>query len=164
MQQNNRLDKLDILQISIDELRSRYLMISTIHDQLRARVLALSVVVTGFITYSYATFNNHLPTDISSRFLLLIIVLLLLRVVYCFVRLISSTDWEMPMDSVLIPQAYSIHHNKLNYLKYVQDEYLLVTTSNMTVLRKNGKLFNQALYLLIVSVIILVVVKEAMHL
>lgn len=152
--------KIALLRISIDELKSRYAILNSIHDQLRVRVLAMLTVVTGFSAYVYANFKDTLPEDLNSISLSVIGLGALVYTIFILARLLRSTEWTLPMDIPVIKNAYLIHGTELAYLQYVQDEYISAVDDNRNTTTMRAKLFDRAIISLVISVIIVVILKE----
>lgn len=149
---------IEILEISIRELSSKYAVINSLHDQLRAKVLALLAVIIAGATYMYSDLKI-MPAEQYGKILFILATVTLLAVFAMLLKCISSVDWHSPVEWKEIQRAENIYDSKLDYLKYIRDDYITAVRGNAAIVAAVANRFNQAIYLLSISAIILIVIK-----
>jgi hypothetical protein len=152
-------DEEDILKLSLSELRSRYNMVTSIHDKLRNRVLSLLTIGVAFSGFTYASINQLKDLDFADWTLVILSSAPLIVMFILIVIIMLSSKWRAPMDLRLIPQARNIHQTKARYLSYIESEYIGALAFNQNIVARNGKLFNASIFLLVFSVIIIMVIR-----
>lgn len=152
-------EKVEVLEIAIRELTNKYNFYNTIHEQLRVRVLALIAAAVAGATYIYSDLGTLIPTQ-RYGFVIFIIATVLLGVVFfMLLQLIQTIMWESPVEVKETERCLDSYDSKLQWLQFVKDDYITAIRGNSAIVAKRAKMFNNSVYLLIISAIILLVIK-----
>jgi hypothetical protein len=148
-----------ILQTSVDELRRKYDELNSTYDQLRIKALAFITGEIAVVTFLFATGINipHIIYGIvfflfGSGCIAISFILLLLS--------LRSVSWSLPIHpKVLEEHDYGTFPTKVDFLEYICKCYSTSLEKNHPKVEERAKMFDKALMLLFVGVIILLVIK-----
>lgn len=155
-------DDIEILKISLTELRRFYDHLSNIYDQLRVKTLGLMVGEVAIVSFIFANGTNlSVPEDADRQFFFWLAITLLSIAFALFVKIISTMDWTIPHN---LENSKEIYNNKnygseLKFVEYLHDDFIDSIQACRPKVEKKTKMFNQAVYILLAGVIILMVIK-----
>lgn len=160
-------EKVKVLRIALDELRRVHEHVSNAYDGLRTRVLAMLAGQVAIVTFLFSGTDSSrigIPPDTAGRIFLTIGIVALISSFALFVYLTaSSKGWPVPGDINEIEEIDNGNDCRYDtvekFLLFLRKDYLQSTRECINILEKKAIRFNIALYLLLVSVIILLAIK-----
>lgn len=152
-------EETEILKLSIKELTKKYNLVNNRYDQLRVKVLAILTIAVAGVTFIYSDLTKIVPTQKYGIFLFILGSILIAGALGVLLWLTSSVEWHSPVEVREIERAEKVYQNKLAYLRYIRDDYLVGFRGNAEILHKRSMWFNHVIYILVVGVIMVMAIK-----
>lgn len=150
--------KLEILETSIEELRSRYNEVCLSNDQIRVKVLAFITGELALVTFLFATGINVPSVIYGIIFFIVGIICCITSFVYLTLTL-RGKKWKMPVDRDTLVDGHNKFKTRVQYLENVRDSYVSCIEEAIPVVSERSRIFDKSLMLILVGVIILLVIK-----
>lgn len=153
-------DKEETIQIVIDDLRRLFDHISNNYGSLKNRVLGLiagEVAITSFL-FSGKGFNVTKFTP-AEKIFFSIGVLLLAVAFGQLLWIISTADWQIPLDLKESRKLYKKFSSKLEYLEDIKEDYESCIEFCLGKMSTRAKVYNRTLFILSTGIIIMLVMK-----
>lgn len=155
-------EKLEIIRVSLTELRRFYDHVSNIYDQLRVKTLGLMAGEVAIVSFIFANGTNlTIPEDADRQFFFWTALVFLAGAFAIFIKIISTMEWIIPHDLETSKEIYANqnHNSELAFIEYLHDDYISSINTCKPKIEDKNRIFNKAIYLLAAGVIILMVIK-----
>jgi len=153
-------DKIETIQIVIDDLRRLFDHISNNYSSLKNRVLGLiagEVAVISFI-FSGKGFNLKMFTSAEKIFFFAGVALLAVAFGQ-LLWIIGTADWQIPLDLKESKKLYKRFNSKLDYLEDIKEDYESCIEFCLGKMSIRARVYNRTLFILSGAIIIMLVIK-----
>lgn len=153
-------DKEPTVAIVLDDLRRLYDHISANYQSLKNRVLALIAGEVAIVSFIFSGDGFELDKFTSAERIFFFLGVILLGVAFgLLLWIVSTADWQIPLDVGESKKLYQRFNSKLDYMEHIKDDYEGCVVYCLGRMATRAKVYNRTLFILSSAILILLVIK-----
>lgn len=154
-QMTKQEDQIQLLKLSIKELRRMYDKVWEIYSNVRIKIITFTGGGLAFLSYLYGDGESFFPKEPYGRALYLIGLALFIWALSILLLATQPVRVRLPTES----KKHKNHNNYLKFLEYVRKEYVEAIGINLSYSEEKHKKSDLGASLLLIGAILLLVIK-----